>query len=315
MTHYRVISRSSALAKQQVSIVEKTFRQYMPNSVLLTQYVKTPGDMHVGSIHHLKNAFVGTLSQLVRSGEVDFAVHSLKDMSVFPVEGLMLGAVLARGPAQDVFVSYHFSTFEDMPAGAVVGTCSARRAAQIRHRYPQLRICLCRGNISTRLQKLRAQQFDALCLAAAGIVRLSIDIKDLQIQLLSLDRHTPACGQGVIALEIATNRVDLCQQLSVINHCSTHAKVFLERSLVQHLGGYCGMPVGVHIAVNNNQYDIRVFLGDVYGVRAIERKERWPIGLKNYMDHIDLLVKSIYDSGGEALLKQAQKDIQKGFYD
>lgn len=311
---YRVVTRSSRLARIQTDMFVKRFCHQYPEDDLKITPITTAGDKTVAPLFNMKQAFSSDLEKLLLSGQADVAVHSLKDMSVFPQDDLKLAAVLERADCRDVLVSPQYASFSELPDGAVVGTSSARRCAQVRSLNPKILVKLCRGNVITRLEQLRQGRFDALILAAAGLDRLTIE-HGFFLDYCPLDLFTPACGQGVIAMQASIQATKLIQKLSRITHSETARCVEMEHSIVRVFGGRCGMPLGVSVVPNAQTYQVRVFLGDVFGRQCIRHHAVWPVGLPSYFDRIHELTETVYAQGGQHILDQAMVDIERAFYD
>ena len=313
-SEYRVVTRSSRLARIQTDLFVQKFLERFPGDPLDIIPMVTAGDRSLDAIANLKHAFSSDLEKSLLTDNVDIAVHSLKDMSVFDHDKLKLAAVLERANAQDVLVSTKFKCLKDLPVGAIIGTSSARRSAQIRAFNPKLLVKLCRGNVITRLEKLKQGQYDALILAAAGLERLSFD-HGVFLEYLPIDSFTPSCGQGVIAVQTRFDDADLLSKLVAINHDLTAQCVRIEREIVKAFGGGCSMPLGVNVAVLNSEYQVSLFLGDVFGQRYLRRFAVWPRGQLDYSNSIADFVAEILKQGGGDILKQAQLDMDRGFHD
>jgi len=209
--------------------------------VLLT----TRGDREqVGPIGAMggQGVFTKELQRALLAGEIDLAVHSLKDLPTDAVGGLTLAAVPPRGPSGDVLVSRKVSSWEELPQGAVVGTGSLRRRAQLWHARPDLKMQDVRGNIDTRLRKLAEGQYDALILAEAGLERLGLAGEIAQVLPKTL--MLPAIGQGALGLETRSDDAGTRSALARLDDRETHAAVTAERALLAALRGGCLAPVG-----------------------------------------------------------------------
>ncbi|MGQ0678360.1 MAG: hydroxymethylbilane synthase [Actinomycetota bacterium] len=180
--------------------------------------------------------FVKHIQSALLAGEADLAVHSLKDLPTAPVPGLTLGAIPQRADPREALVG---STLAALPPGAVVGTSSPRRSAQLRSLRSDLLILPLAGNVSTRIKRVKEGEFAAAMLAAAGLYRLGLEADDL----LPLDRVLPAPGQGALAIEIRTGEAGLARLTGELNDPETSASVRAERGLLQQLGGGCLLPV------------------------------------------------------------------------
>ena len=202
-----------------------------------------------------KGLFVKELEQALYDGRADLAVHSIKDVPMDLPEGFALAAIGERANPFDALVSNQYARLEEMPKGAVVGTSSLRREAQLRARYPHLVIKPLRGNVQTRLSKLDNGEYDAIILAAAGLQRLELDERIRMI--LSESDSLPAAGQGALGIEIAAHREDLYEVLKPLNHDTTHACVTAERALARALGGSCQVPLAAYCTEENGLLTLR----------------------------------------------------------
>lgn len=306
---YTVATRSSALARYQTDVFISAYSAKFSDRKFVVQDFLTRGDQTSGSITNLKNAFAGELETAVIEGRSDCAVHSLKDLSVDLPDSLVLGAVLTRDDPRDMFLSARYSSLSAMPRDAIVGTSSARRCAQIRAQYPDLVVRECRGNVPTRLQKLTDGDYDAIVLASAGVDRLNAAV-GLVTERLSLTHFTPACGQGVIAVQCRANDLAFQEELAQISHQPSLDAVLLEREIVRRFGAHCGMPLGVHVAVqSDSKWDIYFFLGDLSGQRIIQRKESWSVTDIEQGRVMDEFVQSILKSGGQEILDLCRREL------
>jgi hydroxymethylbilane synthase len=228
-----------------------------PRGVELVQ-IRTAGDRE-GDVPLAQiggdGVFTKEIQRALLAGTVDVAVHSLKDLPTVPVEGLTLAAVPPRGPAGDVLVSQRYRRFDDLPAGAIVGTGSLRRRAQALHRRPDLRLVDLRGNVESRLRKLAEQGLDAIILAQAGLERLGL--ADVVTELLSAHWMLPAVGQGALALECRAGDAETYQLLVRLDHPPTHQAVRAERMFLWSLGGGCLVPVGATAQLAGDQLTLR----------------------------------------------------------
>jgi hydroxymethylbilane synthase len=198
-----------------------------------------------------KGVFTEELEMALLSGEIDLAVHSLKDLPIDAAPGLCLGAVSARANAQDVLISAEGHTLATLPQGAQVGTSSLRREAQLRMARPDLRIRSLRGNVDTRLRKAREGEYAAIVLAAAGLERL--ELTQPISEYLALDVMLPAPGQGVLAVQCRADDADLLRLLQPIHNEPAFRAVTAERAFLAGLGGGCSAPVAAY-AENQGQW-------------------------------------------------------------
>jgi len=191
-----------------------------------------------------KGLFIKELEVAMQVGSADLAVHSLKDMPMEMPEGFVLAAISARENPCDAFVSNRFAAIDELPAGAVVGTSSLRRAAILRACHPRLLIRSLRGNLDTRLRKLDAGDFDAIVLAAAGLIRLGLSQRIRSV--LTPEQSLPAPGQGVLGIEVCRSRADIVALVAPLEDAVTAHCVRAERAFSRALGGSCQVPLAAH---------------------------------------------------------------------
>jgi hydroxymethylbilane synthase len=243
----KIATRESALAKWQAEHVRARLGMLYPHSNIELVGMTTQGDLvldrplaAIGG----KGLFIKELEVAMQDGRADLAVHSLKDMPMDVPEGFVLAAVMAREDPRDAFVSERYPALAAMPAGAVVGTSSLRREAQLRERFPSLVVKPLRGNVNTRLRKLDAGDYDAIILAAAGLKRLGLGerIRDLIDPADSL----PAVGQGALAIECASDRLDVVAAMAPLVDEATLLATTAERAFSRALSGSCHTPLAAH---------------------------------------------------------------------
>ncbi len=212
-----------------------------------------------------KGLFVKELEWAMEQGRARLAVHSLKDMPMDLPAGFVLAAVLEREDPRDAFVSPRHTNLAALPQGACVGTSSLRRAAQLLALRPDLRIEPLRGNLDTRLRKLDAGQFDAIVLAAAGLLRLGLRAR---IQRhFEPDAMLPAAGQGALGLEVRADDEALRASLATLAHPATLLAVAAERQVSRSLGGSCSVPLAAHGAWRGAVLNLQARLGDAKDIR------------------------------------------------
>jgi hydroxymethylbilane synthase len=210
-----------------------------------------------------KGLFVKELEQALQEGRADLAVHSMKDVPMMLPDGFVLPIIGKREDPRDAFVSNQYDLLSDLPPGSVVGTSSLRRESQLRARYPHLVIKPLRGNVGTRLRKLDENQYDAIILAAAGLVRLGLQTRITAY--LSPEESLPAAGQGALGIEIRSERDDLLPILAPLNDAETAACVRAERQVSRRLGGSCQVPLGAHGVLRAGQLQLNAFVASPDG--------------------------------------------------
>jgi hydroxymethylbilane synthase len=241
----RMGTRGSALARWQTDHVAARLQEAWPGLEVEIIVLRTQGDRVLDKPLPMiggKGLFTAELEEALHAGEIDLAVHSLKDLPTEITAGLALGAIPERAAVHDVLVSRSGSRLAELPAGATIGTSSRRRAAQIRHRFPQLNMADIRGNVDTRVRKAQEPDgpYDAIVLARAGLERLAH--ADAITEILALDLMLPAPGQGALAVQCRDDQV-LRTLLAPLDHAATRAAVEAERGFLAGLGGGCAVPI------------------------------------------------------------------------
>lgn len=247
-----IASRESALAMWQAQHIQAQLQQLYPQCDVSILGMTTQGDQILDKTLSKiggKGLFVKELEAALQDGRADLAVHSIKDVPMVLPEGFALVAISERANPFDAFVSNHYTRLEDLPKGAIVGTSSLRREAQLRARFPHLTIQPLRGNVQTRLAKLDNGDYDAIILAAAGLERLELHNRIRHV--LSPADSLPAAGQGALGIEIAAHRTDLIATLLPLNHAKTAACVTAERALARALGGSCQVPLAAYCTADD----------------------------------------------------------------
>ena len=250
-------TRKSALALWQSSFIKEALQGLFPGLHVDLKHIITLGDRTQDTNAAIpeiggKGLFTAELEEALLAHEIDLAVHSLKDLPTALAPQFSIGAIPARGPADDVFISRSGKRLEELPAGSAVGTSSLRRSSQILHHRPDLRALHIRGNVDTRLRKLRAAggEYDAIVLARAGIVRLGLEREITHA--ISLEEMLPAPGQGALAVECRAEDSELLAMLSKIHDPSTAAETTAERAFLRELGAGCNTPVAALATVESS---------------------------------------------------------------
>jgi hydroxymethylbilane synthase len=239
-----IATRESPLALWQAEFVQSALRAAHPTLEVDLLGMTSRGDQlldvplaKVGG----KGLFVKELEAALLSGGADIAVHSMKDLPMEFPEGLALGVICRREDPSDAFVSNRFSSLAELPDGSVVGTSSLRRECQLREGYPNLEVKFLRGNVNTRLRKLDENEYDAIILASAGLIRLGM--AERIRQSLRSTESLPAAGQGAVGIELRSNDSGVLALLQVLHHQPTAVCVSAERALNRRLQGGCQVPI------------------------------------------------------------------------
>jgi len=212
--------------------------------------------------------FVKELEEGLLAGDADIAVHSMKDVPVEFPEGLYLAVICEREDPRDAFVSNQYGQLDDLPQGAVVGTSSLRRQSQLLQYRPDLQIKFLRGNVNTRLQKLDDGDYDAIILAAAGLIRL--EMKDRISSYLTTEQSLPAMGQGAVGIECRVGDTETEQLIASLAHKETTIRLRAERALNKRLEGGCQVPIGGFAELDGEQLSMRAFVGSPDGKELVE---------------------------------------------
>ena len=217
-----------------------------------------------------KGLFTKELEVALINGEIDFAVHSVKDMPTKLPEGLVLGAMTVRHNPQDALVAPGPMTFMELPKGAKVGTSSLRRRAQILHLRPDLELADIRGNVQTRLEKMHTENFDAIILAAAGLERLGLEAH-IQ-ERLDFSVCLPAVGQGSLAIEIRENDPEIAALVSVLNDEETALSIRAERALLRSFEGGCQIPIGAQGTIAGDLLVLEALVASLDGTKIVRNQ-------------------------------------------
>ena len=269
-----IATRESALAMWQARHVQGRLEALYPRTSVELLGLTTQGDQildrplaAIGG----KGLFIKELEVAMAEGRADLAVHSLKDVPMEMPPGFVLAAIAAREDPRDAFVSNRFASLAELPAGAIVGTSSLRREAQLRERRPGLVVRPLRGNVNTRLRKLDDGQYDAIVLAAAGLKRLGFG-KRIR-ELIDPEDSLPAPGQGALALECRADRPDVAAALAPLVDPSTTLAVSAERAFSRALSGSCHTPLAAHATWQDGTLRLRGLIASQDG-REVLRGER-----------------------------------------
>lgn len=236
------------------------------------EVIRTSGDKHQKgplAAKGGKGLFVKELEAALLEGAIDLAVHSLKDVPTDLAEPFTLAAFLPRADPRDCFIAREgIEKPGQLPDGAAVGSCSPRRISQILNLKPNIEIQDLRGNVETRLNKIREGVLDATFLAKAGLDRLGIS-DDPLIHPLSAETMLPAAGQGIVAIEISNRSQDLLEKLKILDDANSRHAAVAERSLVRNLGGTCVSPIGAHATIDGETLHLTACVGDPEGKRIL----------------------------------------------
>lgn len=270
----RIGSRKSQLALVQTHWVQGQLSQAFPERTFEVHTMNTQGDkvldVALSKIGD-KGLFTLELEQGMLQGNIDFAVHSLKDLPTRLPAGLMLGCVTERENPADALVlhaKHEGKQIDTLPDGAVIGTSSLRRLAQLRHHFPRLTFKDVRGNLNTRLRKLDEGDYDALILAVAGLKRLEFGDRISQILPPEISLH--AVGQGALGIECRAEDPEIINLLKTLEHQPTAYRCYAERAFLRELEGGCQVPIGVNTTVEGDRLTLTGLVASVDGETVIK---------------------------------------------
>ena len=270
-------TRGSRLALRQTALVVALLHAQDPGLQIDVKEIRTEGDrrsdVSLATIGG-QGVFVKELEEALLRGEVDFAVHSLKDVPADLSAGCAIAALPPRADPRDALVSRSGAKLAGLPAGARVGTSSTRRATQLRALRPDIEPVDIRGNVDTRVRKVDEGTFDAAVLAAAGLERLGL--LDRAAQVFTPDELLPSVGQGALAVEARADDADLLALLGAIDHRETRLACAAERSFLLRLGGGCRLPFGALAEVAGDALRIRGFISDAEGAQFLRAEASGP---------------------------------------
>ena len=303
----RIATRKSALALWQAEFVKAELERFHADVRVELVPMSTQGDIildtplaKIGG----KGLFVKELEQAMLDGRADIAVHSMKDVPVEFPQGLALHTICEREDPRDAFVSNNFANLSELPQGAIVGTSSLRRQCQIKALRPDLDIRDLRGNVNTRLGKLDDGQYDAIILAAAGLIRLEMEsrIADYIEPEVSL----PANGQGAVGIECRIDDEVTKALLAPLEHTQTRIRVNAERSMNRYLEGGCQVPIGAYALVDGEQVHLRGLVGAIDGSEILRDE------ISGHVDDAEKLgvelAKKLLAQGADKILADVYRD-------
>ena len=296
-------TRSSKLALWQADYVADCLQKKYPRLRVEKKLMTTKGDKildaplaKIGG----KGLFTKELEMAMLAGEIDLAVHSLKDMPTEVPEGLVISAVTKRLDAGDALVSGKFQSLRELPLGAKVGTSSLRRKAQLLHVRPDLEIRDLRGNVNTRLKKLDEEDFDAIVLAVAGLKRLSFAHRITEI--LPKDILLPAVGQGALAIEAREDDGSVREMIAFLNDEGTVNCARAERAFLAKVEGGCQVPVGVYATANGEELCVEAVIASLDGKRLY--RDAMHGSCKDAKEIGTALAEKLLEAGGREILHE-----------
>jgi len=308
----RIGTRGSLLALAQCEWVKGKIRGHHPGLEVELVRIKTQGDKildaplsKIGG----KGLFVKEIEEALLSGRVDLAVHSMKDVPAELPDGLLLTAFPEREDPRDVLISVNDIPLHELPQGALLGTSSLRRGAQVRHFRPDLEIVPLRGNVDTRIRKLGRGDFHAIVLAAAGMARLGL--KDQISQVIPTERVLPAIGQGALGIEVRGDNSEVIEILSFMDHGPTAACVMAERGFLKKLEGGCQVPIAGLAALDGRDLHLEGMVAELDGSRVIRDKMKGDRDLPEELG-ISLAERMLEAGAGEILARIYEREEADG---
>jgi len=305
----RIATRKSALALWQAEYVKARLEQAHPGLAVSLVPMISRGDKlldaplaKIGG----KGLFVKELETALLENQADIAVHSMKDVPMEFPEGLGLYCICEREDPRDAFVSNTHESLDELPAGSVVGTSSLRRQAQLLARRPDLEIRFLRGNVNPRLAKLDAGEYDAIILAAAGLIRLGFEARIRSF--IGVEDSLPAGGQGAVGIECRSADSELHALLAPLHHRETALRVTAERALNRRLNGGCQVPIACYAVLEHDQLWLRGLVGQPDGSQLLRAEARASaeqaeaLGVRVAEDLLgqgaDAILKAVYGEAG-----------------
>ena len=302
-----IATRRSQLALWQSEFIKRELQKYYPDMEITLQEFVTKGDKildvplaKIGG----KGLFTKELEVAMLNGEAHLAVHSLKDVPTEFEEGLQLTAVTKRYDPRDALLSNKYSSIEDLPAGAIVGTTSLRRRMAIKILRPDVELKDLRGNINTRIRKLNDGEYDAIILAATGVQKLGIENEVKYFNPIDTDTMIPSMGQATLGIETTTNP-EIVELISVLNDKDADIESTIERSFVHTLQGGCQVPIGVKATIVGENVKLKAIVGMPDGSEYIA--EEVSVSKSDYKTAGIEFANIFVEKGAKELLARAEK--------
>lgn len=301
-----IATRGSKLAIWQAEHIKDRLNNHYDDLEVDFDVIKTKGDKildtplaKIGG----KGLFTKELEVAMLNDEAQLAVHSLKDVPVEFPEGLKLSVITKREDPRDAFVSFNYKTIDDLPKNAVVGTTSLRRRMQLLTYRDDLVIKNLRGNVNTRLRKLKDGEFDAIILATAGIVRLGLDKEVDFVTPIDKNIMIPAMGQAALGIEIV-DKSDVEAKIDFLNDNNAVIETTIERDFVQSLEGGCQVPIGINAELQEDKILVRAIIGLPDGTNIIKKTDT--ISIDRYKTYGKELAEEFIKNGAREILKKAE---------
>jgi len=302
----RIGTRGSQLALFQANWVKEQLIQYHPDLKVTLMKIKTTGDKildtplaKIGG----KGLFVKEIEEALLHKKIDLAVHSIKDVPVELPQGLHLSVITKREDPRDAFISKDGTPLRDLPKGAKIGTSSLRRQAQLLHFRGDFQILPLRGNLDTRLRKLKTENLDGIVVALVGLKRLGLEMEVTEI--LSPEVSLPAIGQGALGIESRIGDEQIEEKIRYLNDPASSIAIKAERSFLKRLGGGCQVPIAALGRIENSLLKIDAMIGTLEGRRVLREHVEGPLDQAERLgvELAEILLKK----GGEGILREVYK--------
>jgi len=299
-------SRASKLALTQANLVKDLLKKKYPDLNIEIKTIKTTGDKILDvSLDKIgdKGLFTKEIEEALLAGDIDVAVHSMKDLPVEITAGLKIAAVTLREDPRDILVSPKGYDLKSLPKKSKVGTSSLRRRAQLLELRPDLQVADLRGNLDTRIRKLNEGLYDAIVLAYAGVKRLGLK---LSMSVIPLEEVLPQAAQGALGIEIRQAREDIEEIIKILDDAPTHLCIDAERAVLSGLDGGCHAPIGVHAQIEGDKIMINAGVFALDGQVAVKNKIS---GAKQEAESLGLtLANNLLKSGAKQILDRIGHD-------
>ncbi|MGG7073055.1 hydroxymethylbilane synthase [Campylobacter sp. 9BO] len=303
----KIATRKSLLAMWQSEHIKARLKKHDANLSVELVSMLSKGDVILDSpLSKIggKGLFTKELEESMLRGESHIAVHSLKDVPVEFPDGLKLAAICSREDVRDAMISEKFASFDELPKGAKVGTTSLRRRMQLLIMRPDLNIISLRGNVQTRLRKLKEGEFDAIILAMAGINRLNVQNEVKFIYAFKQEQMIPAMGQGALGIE-SIERAEILDQIEFLNDEVSVVETTIERDFVATLNGGCQAPIGVSARLEGDEIFVSAIVGMPDGSEFL--RDSTKVKKDEYKDAGKIFAQKFIQKGAKELLVRAEK--------
>jgi hydroxymethylbilane synthase len=303
-------SRDSELALIQTHFIIGELQKHFPDIDFTVKHIKTEGDKvldvalaKIGG----KGLFVKEIENALLDKDIDFAVHSMKDVPTAVPAGLKIAAITERENPRDCYIAKDGKTgLFDAPKGAVIGTSSLRRSAQLLHHRPDFKIVPIRGNLNTRFRKLSEQDMDGIILAYAGVFRLGW--VDKITEILQFDKSLPAVGQGALGIETRADDEFTNSVVAILNHTETAAGIIAERAFLRKLEGGCQVPIGAYGHLEKDELALEGVVASLDGRTILRDQVRGNVNDAEALGH--KLAQMLVDRGADQILIQVRQEFE-----